>query len=52
MPEDLFWKTMNPARLVPLYNSHFTLTANQGQRQAEEKPQKTSLYEYLTGGGG
>lgn len=50
MPEALFWKTMNPARLVKLYNAHFNTGNNSRAKNADR--QQPSLYEYLMGGGG
>ena len=50
MPEALFWKTMNPARLVKLYNAHFNTGKNSRGGNAGER-QETSLYAYLMGGG-
>lgn len=50
MPEALFWKTMNPARLVRLYNAHFNTEKNNGRKKAD-KEQNVSLYAYLMGGG-
>jgi len=47
MEEQIFWKTMNPARLHALYGAHFA----PARQQAAPEPQKdVSLSEYLRGG--
>lgn len=49
LDEDIFWKTMNPARLHRLYDSYFGRTKKTELRKQEEKPK--SLSAYLRGGG-
>jgi hypothetical protein len=49
MPEDVFWRTMNPARLHALFDSHF---APLQQQEQPRKPEKGgSLSEFLKEGG-
>ena len=53
MPEDVFWRTMNPARLHALFNSHFARQSEQARLSAaiektSEEPR--SLLQYLMGG--
>jgi hypothetical protein len=54
MPERIFWKEMNPARLYSLYSAYYR---GKPRPKAAESLQKTekpafSLYSYLTGTGG
>jgi len=52
MPEELFWKTMNPARLIALYNAHFGAERRAGQEKPaqSETPKGFSLSGYIQGG--
>lgn len=54
MPEDVFWKTMNPARLYSLYDAHFRAKHRSEPRQSLQKGEKPafSMSAYLAGMGG
>ena len=47
MEEQIFWKTMNPARLHALYSAYFLPARPQA---APELQKAVSLSEYLRGG--
>jgi len=50
MPEPLFWRTMNPAKLTALYDSYFNVSRPEVHpARREEKPQQ-SLRDYMRGG--
>jgi len=53
MPEEIFWKTMNPARLYSLFEAHFRAKHRRESSHSLQKGEKTgfSLYSYLTGMG-
>ena len=47
MPEKIFWREMNPARLHALYNARFRAAEKPPVRETREQP---GLSEYLRGG--
>lgn len=47
MPEKIFWRNMNPARLHALYSARFPAADKPATREAGEQP---GLSEYLRGG--
>ena len=47
MPEKIFWREMNPARLHALYSARFRAAEKPAVREAREQP---GLSEYLRGG--
>lgn len=53
MPEEIFWKTMNPARLYSLFEAHFRPKHKRESSHSLQKGEKPgfSLYSYLTGMG-
>lgn len=53
MDEELFWHTMNPARLHTLYDAHFSPMQPQPEPEPAPQPKarKGSFAEFLMGGG-
>jgi hypothetical protein len=54
MPERIFWKEMNPARLCSLYSAYYRGKPRPKDAESLQKAEKPgfSLYSYLTGTGG